>query len=442
MLGTVALTLIVVSSIPLVLSLVIWSPGLIAATIIPSQILLGGMERGSVLPGLRAGELVLGVCAACLLASPRWRWQRLGNIRLNTWMGLYVATGFVVPLISWRLHGHALSGDVVQAYAATGKAGLLYLVFAGLELSDTEVEGVLKAAFWSVVLSGVVAILQVLHFAPVEALLLEYFKGPHLYERLSGEASRATGLAANWHSLGIEFVLALLIGSQLRRLCTGASARRTLAWGMGILVLALGTVRTLTSIVLFAGLLAVPVRNAMDRHGRRLVLWVSILLTVAAAVALAVIASASRRNAYFTTILPASLYVRLYYWLFLYGPIIRSHALLGYGPFLPIVSAKSDDSQFVLLLLRGGFLTLTGWLVTVGRIAFWSHRETTNVAGVRAALAQNVFASTVALVAASIMQSFFTYGGVVEFYWVLVAMLAARATRIPKEALVSATPPA
>jgi len=340
-------------------------------------------------------------------------------------MLLYVVTGFVIPVVTWRLRGHAVSGDVLQAYGATVKAGLLYLTLAPLDLSDRDLQTLLKAALWACVLSAAVAILQMLGFSPVEALLLEYFKGPHLYERLSGEADRATGLSGNWHSLGMEFVLALLIGWQLGR--SDSRLSRWYVFGiLAIILLGLATVRTLTSVVVVAGLLAVVLWQGMARKGRRLALRLTLLVGLVGAVLLVGVATAASRNVYFVTILPASLYVRVYYWLFLYWPVIRDHLWLGYGPFLPVLSAKSDDSQFVLFLLRGGVVALVGWLATVTRVFMWSRVEAVRATDTDAILARSVVVTSVVLVVSSLMQSFFTYTGVVEFYWVLVSVLVAR----------------
>ncbi len=422
MLSSVVWASVAVGAIPFILFLVVRFPAVFATAIIPSQVLLGGMERGSLVPGLRPGEVVLAVCLLGLLASPRWRWRRLGNHPLNGWMLLYVVTGFVIPVVTWRLRGHAVSGDVLQAYGATVKAGLLYLTLAPLDLSDRDLQTLLKAALWACVLSAAVAILQMLGFSPVEALLLEYFKGPHLYERLSGEADRATGLSGNWHSLGMEFVLALLIGWQLGR--SDSRLSRWYVFGiLAIILLGLATVRTLTSVVVVAGLLAVVLWQGMARKGRRLALRLTLLVGLVGAVLLVGVATAASRNVYFVTILPASLYVRVYYWLFLYWPVIRDHLWLGYGPFLPVLSAKSDDSQFVLFLLRGGVVALVGWLATVTRVFMWSRVEAVRATDTDAILARSVVVTSVVLVVSSLMQSFFTYTGVVEFYWVLPTAL-------------------
>ena len=132
--------------------------------------------------------------------------------------------------------------------------------------------------------------------------------------------------------------------------------------------------------------------------------------------------------------------MRAYYWLFLYLPLIRENLLLGYGPFLPIVNAKSDDSQFVLFLLRGGLITLVGWIAVMWGIVRWASRPRAPGGDVEAVLRPAVLVMTLGLVVASVMQSFFTYTGVVEFYWVVVGLRAARESRTVETGTIAVQP--
>ena len=73
------------AAIPLFVVLVARYPATFLAALVPSQILLGGMERGALVPGLRPGELVLGLSLAGLVLSPRWRFHRAVRGPLNSW---------------------------------------------------------------------------------------------------------------------------------------------------------------------------------------------------------------------------------------------------------------------------------------------------------------------------------------------------------------------
>lgn len=414
--------LLAVITLPIFAFLAARQPRILLALIIPAEILVGGMERGAWVPGFRVGEVILGVSMAFLVASPAWSLSRFRRHSLNGWILLLVIGALAIPLFVWRARGHVISGEAAQAYAWVARAAALYITVVPLELTEQQIVTVLLAAFWAVVASAFVAILQVLNFQPVLSLLLAYFKGPHLFERLSGLSSRATGLAANWHSLGIQFVMALVVGWQLW--VSRLSRSRWLLVGMVVLVLGLWTVRTLTSAVILLGLVAVVLwRRARDLHIPRRALLVGVMMLWLALVAIVVAAASKTRGAAFATLVPATLYVRAYYWLFLYFPVIQQHLIFGYGPFMPVVNAQSDDSQIILFLLRGGLIGLVTWVAVMWRIVVLGRRAMTQ-GGVVALLGQVVVVFTLGLCAASTMQSFFTYTGVVEFFWVVVGMLA------------------
>jgi len=394
--------------------------------VIPAEVLVGGMERGAWVPGFRVGEVALAVCMLFLIASPAWSLARLRRHALNRWMALLVLGALAMPLAVWRLRGNGINAEAIQAYAWAARALALYVTVVPLDLTEGQVVAVLLAAFWSVVGSAAVAILQVLNFPPVVSILLAYFKSPHLFERLSGLSNRATGLAANWHSLGIQFVMALVVGWQLwsRRVVRS----RWLLAGMGLLVVGLWTVRTLTSAVILLGLVAMLLwhRAAAMRIPRRIILTGVVVVWIGLVVAVVTL-TAHTRGAAFTTLIPATLYVRAYYWAFLYLPVIRNHLVFGYGPIMPVVNAQSDDSQIILFLLRGGLIGLGTWFVVMWRVTRFG-RVLSRQGGLRELLGQTVMIFTVALCVASTMQSFFTYTGVVEFYWVLVALASGRET--------------
>jgi len=272
----------------------------------------------------------------------------------------------------------------------------------------------------------------------VNSLLLGYYKSQHLYEGLAGHTSRPSGLAGNWHALGLEFMMALVLGwLALRR----QSAERpwVLGAGMFLLLFGIAAVATITSIVLVLAFFGVVLWRALDslapgpRASLRGLLVAALLVTSTSLV----LYLAAGRSVYLNTLIPASLYVRLYDWLFVYGPIIRSHLLLGYGPSLPEVAARSDDSQFVLFLLRGGVVSLFGWLVATGGILRWCRREG-GYNESQVGVARVAFVFTAALVGASLMQSFFTYTGVVEWYWATIGVASARRSLRPGDAVTSA----
>jgi hypothetical protein len=420
---------------PVLLLLAARAPSTLLMLVIPTEVLLGGMERGAGVPGLRVGEIALAVFMAFLILSPAWRLKRLRHHPMNRWMVLLFVGGFLVPLASWRFRGHVFNAEALQAYAAVAKALAIYVTVAPLQLSPSDAERVLRASVWAVVASAAVAILQVLHFSPIESLLVQYFKGPHLYERLAGLSNRATGLAANWHSLGIQFVMAIVLAWLLRSRTPGSQRMQFIV--VAILVAGLWTVRTLTAAFVLCLLAGLGLWERSARVRRRWALRLGIVALVGVAAAAIAVASSSSRGAYFATLIPATLYVRAYYWMFLYLPVIREHLIFGYGPFMPVVNAQSDDSQVILFLLRGGIVGLATWTLVLWQIALWGRRAMRDGSGLTVLLGRAVVVFTGALSIASLMQSFLTYTGVVEFYWVTVGMLA---SQYPAESVGSSTP--
>src|SRR6267378_613935 len=117
MLTAAVLILLGIALVPVALYVLAKRPQLFLILVIPPQVLLGGAERGSVVTGLRAGEVVLAICLGSLILSRPWKWERIRDSPAARAVALYALTGFLLPVLGWRLRGHAITPAVIQAYA-------------------------------------------------------------------------------------------------------------------------------------------------------------------------------------------------------------------------------------------------------------------------------------------------------------------------------------
>ena len=406
----------------------LFTPWVFASLMVVAQTLLGGAERGAFLGPIRLGELGLLAATAGAVLSPRWRFNNLRRCWLNQYVVLYVLTCAVLPLLRWVITGHGVGLDAIQAYGGAIKGGLVYASVGGLGLNARESRQVLLVIMFAVVLSACVAILQWVDYGPVWRILLTYYKSPHLYMNVQGQYDRATGLLANWHGLSVSYAMAMVLGLNLVRGERHLALRRLLVVSLGLVAVGLLATQTFVAFGSLLGVGLFLLWQSLRRRRYRLRVWHALapLGVVVGAAATLPILFPERYT--FGGLVPASGYFRLYQWFFLLGPVIREHWLLGYGPFLPAVQVApgarlvlSDDSQVISLLLRGGVVALTGWLLLVA--ATTRHLTLLRLRiSTKSAVLDTAFGSTLILAAASLLQSFFNYTGVLEFYWVLLAM--------------------
>lgn len=134
------------------------------------------------------------------------------------------------------------------------------------------------------------------------------------------------------------------------------------------------------------------------------------------------------------TLVPQTLQFRWNIWRTQYFPSIGQRPLLGWGVVLPpVITWVYTESQYVTVLMRGGFPLLAAYvamMVALASAAGALRHDTTD--GLRRVSAQAVLALVIILAVMNIIFPYMEDSGLPQPFWVLVAvMMATVPSRLP-----------
>jgi len=153
-------------------------PAFGAYLIVAATPLVGGIDRGVLLPLLRPSEAVALVVAVALVPAALQQAHRAGGVwltRVDTALILLAFTGSVMPLAWMTVRGEAIEKDDVLYAIQLWKYYALFVIFRISVRTEREVRVTLWTAMVTGSLVAVIAILQSLQLFGVPALLATFY---------------------------------------------------------------------------------------------------------------------------------------------------------------------------------------------------------------------------------------------------------------------------
>jgi hypothetical protein len=418
------------------LVLVVPKPILIVYGLILFMPLTGGLARGNVVPFLRIGQaiLVLGFILFLLARpSPQGK-SRLTAIDLA--FALYFLTEAVFPMLALYYRGEQVNLNYVgssgqsplQTLLGPLQYYLLYRIVVATISTERQIKVVLELSFIASIIVSVIGIVE-RFVAPVRTFIQTYYPPSVQSATVSLDELRITSTLGHYSGLAAYLVFTIIL----------VLACYTVGERMKISPLLLAITAAFDSIALlltgtFSGWigLAVGVTTFFILTGRVPKLFILIPCGIALAALIFQSFLSARLDQQLGAgaavgLLPQSLAFRINLWESLFLPAIGQHRLFGAGPSPAVLNSwPAEESQYLLLLLRGGLPYFFSYLFLIGVAITMCWRQMKSKG--RDAKHSVAFALLVILITMSVMNvsaEYFTYVGGTQVLWTLLAILVA-----------------
>jgi len=398
--------------------------------------LTGGLARGNVVPFLRIGQaiLVLGFILFLLARpSPQGK-SRLTAIDLA--FALYFLTEAVFPMLALYYRGEQLnlnSADSsglspLQTLLGPLQYYLLYRIVVATISTERQIKLVLELSFIASIMVSVIGILE-RFVAPVRTFIQTYYPPQVQSSTVSLDELRITSTLGHFSGLAAYLVFMII----LVLACYTVGERMKISSPL----LAITAVFDSIALILtgtFSGWigLAVGVANVFILTGRLPKLFILIVCGIALAALIFQSFLSARLGEQLGSgaaqgLLPQSLAFRIMLWESLFLPAIGQHLLFGAGPSPAVLNSwPAEESQYLLLLLRGGLLYFFSYLMLIGVAMTMCWRQMRSKS--RDANHSVAIALLVILITMSVMNvsgEYFTYVGGTQVLWMLLGIVVA-----------------
>ena len=415
---------LVLVGIGLLVILALTKPVFLAYLTVLAVIFLSGMSRGQLIPFFIPNEPILAGAAA--LAIPIVLSRRAGfpsriSIMTVGWMSLAFGTS-IFPFLIYMARGVNLSVSEIFSLIAPLQYLLIYWIFRYLPSSEKDVRIILRLMLICAALVGIIGLLQTFRVGFVLDILNTWYRSSH--EEVALEAGRVSSLLGAWNSLGTFLMLSLII---LRACITVQPALMSRKTFLFVALCCAGCLIASGSYAGFGGLiLGLFMFELFDKRGRGAM--VAILFGTAI-MAIPLSQNILQRIAYQYRdggLIPQTLAFRFEVWRKVFWPIIEKTWLWGFRPIMPTtLSWLYPESQYFELLLRSGIISLLAHLLWIGLTLAWLIHIIRTDVELRRFLAISTFILFIILSIMGLTNGVFTYSGVIEYLWILIALIGA-----------------
>jgi hypothetical protein len=393
--------------------------------------LTSGMARGLVVPFLRPNEMLLLplIYAAMVTFLARKRSYRLtwGDGVLLLFLGFRVMLPTAVFLIR---------GEPWSFFAAKTLFGPLqyYVIYRMAVECVEDRRQVRQVIFLMLAASGIVSfvgILQALQVPGINAFLETWYpSNKEVYTFLF--ARRVTSLwAGDWNGVGVYLAMCTVLSLGTFHLFERRS-RRVLVVILGVLdLLVVFLTASLTgTLALFLGLFVLLFQSPPAKRLVKPLLLLSPLVGFILATVFWSILS-ERLQIQFghaaTSLIPSSFRIRIHMWRELMWPWVERYWLWGLGPYR--WGWPTEESYYMLLILKGGILALLSYFALLGVMLFRLRRYFAWIRQWQGAVSLVLWIQLLQVFISNISGSHFESNGVAEIMFLLFGFLMAAEVR-------------
>ncbi|HYU74976.1 MAG TPA: hypothetical protein VEL31_20100 [Ktedonobacteraceae bacterium] len=417
------------------LVLVVPRPVLIVYGLVLIMPLTDGLVRGAVVPILRLGQALLVLAFILfLLARP----GPLGRSRLTAIdlaFGLFFLSEAAFPVLALYYRGEHLdlnnpgtygSGTPLQTLLGPLQYYLVYRIAVSTITAEKQIASVLKLSFVASIAVSVIGILEKF-VAPVDIFIQTYYPSIAWKYAVPLDERRITSTMESFTGLASYLTATLIV----------ALACSTAQKGLKISPLLLATTLLLDSMALlltgtFASFFGLAVgATVVFMLFRRLPKWILIALVGIALSALIFQSFIAARFADWLGGTGQGLFPtfgsRIVLWKELFLPAISQHLLFGAGPAPAVLNVwPTEETQYLGLLLRGGLPYFFSYFLLMGVAMATCWRRIKNKSNdlVRT-VAIAALAILVAINVMNVSSLYFTYPGITQTLFMLLAIIVA-----------------
>lgn len=381
-----------------------------------------GMARGGFIPFLIPNELFL-VLAFGLVTLHTLVWRAGRSIPTAVFIATVILLlgTTVIPTFRYVQRGFSLSVSDYISLAATVQFVLLFWIFVNIPRTDRQRRLILQLMIGTGAVIALVGLLQATRFGPIISFLNAVYPSPHTTASVG--AGRITSLLGAWNALGTFLMMNLLLIAALYNDETDRRCRRNMQFSAALSIICLiGTGS-------YAGVVGLIVGYAIIKYFDPRGLKATIPFLGLAAVGIIIMFPlVAQRTAWqfgsSSGWVPQTLAYRFTVWEEIYLPIIAQNPVWGVSPTTEGLDWRTAESQYLFQLFSTGVVGLTGHLLWVGILIWWSfHQIRTNTTWLRS-LAIFMLAILVVLSIMGLTNSVFSYSVVIDYVWIVLAVLA------------------
>ena len=398
--------------------------------------LTDGIARGAVVPVLRLGQALLALgFILFLLARP----SRLGKSRLTAIdlaFVLFFLSEAVFPLLALYYRGEHLDLNSPGPFATAAPLQtllgplqfyLVYRIAVATVTSERQIAIALKLSFVASIVVSIIGIAEKF-VAPVHTFIQTYYPpvawkntGLPSELRITSTMEGYTGLASY---LTATLIVALACSTVQKRLKISPLLLVTTLLLDSMALLLTGTFAAYAGLVVGAAVVFILFR--------RLPKWIIIALVGIALSALVFQSFISVRLADWLGgtgqgLFPTFSY-RIILWEEVFLPAVSQHLLFGAGPAPAALNAwPTEETQYLSLLLRGGLPYFFSYFLLMGVMMVTCWRRIKNKSN---ELVHTIAIATLAILVAinvmNVSSVYFTYPGITQTLFMLLAIIVAR----------------
>jgi len=398
--------------------------------------LTGGLARGAVVPILRLGQaLVVFAFILFLLARPSPQSKsRLTAIDLA--FALFFLTEAVFPMLALYYRGEHLNLNSIDSSGVSPlqtllgplQYYLLYRIVVATISTERQIKLVLELSFIASIMVSVIGILERI-VAPVRTFIQTYY--PPLVQNAAVSLNDLRITSTLGHFSGLAAYLAFTIILVLACYTVGERMK------ISSLLLAITALFDSIALILtgtFSGWigLAVGVAAVFILTGRLPKLFILIVCGIALAALIFQSFLSARLDQQLGAgaiqgFLPQSLAFRVMLWENLFLPAIGQHLLFGAGPAPAVLNSwPAEESQYFLLLLRGGLPYFFSYLLLIGVAMTMCWRQMkSNSRDAKHTVALALLVILITMSVMNVSAEYFTYVGGTQVLWMILAIVVA-----------------
>jgi hypothetical protein len=404
--------------------------------------LTAGVTRGKLVPLLRPNEVLLLLSFAVTLFVLMTTKDRWDNLRKAS--AVFIPFGFMlfgtilIPVVYHALSNNPASITAMFNVFSPLKFFMLFLVFAIIPNTDKHWHHIILGMLVGSAIVSVVGLLQAANSSLIRELIATWYASDHSEASLSEEGGRITSLMGGWNALGMLLSATLAIGWAALMIPEMRPYRLIIIPSMLVSFICLvasgsfaGFGGMLFSIILIE-LLTSPLSQTIKRFSLAFGLAAGGLL-----IALPVIwpTLESRLLWQFNdgseSLLPQTFVYRFWIWSDVFWPEIVRNPFFGTS--LEIYQSYrwwAAESHYISVLFRFGVVGLIGHMLWATLMLVWLVRQLSNPSPLPKMMAATAFALLVMLLITSFTNEVFMFTGIIDYLWVLFALVANRKDKV------------
>ncbi len=407
---------------------VLIKPILLCYLVIMGVALTSGMERGKLVPYLRANEVILAFSLAIAFVIIFTKKNRFPvNLdRLGIAIFVLITGTSIIPGSYYLVRGSGLTIQDAIVLMSSYQYVLLLGMFVYIPNNNRERLGIIKVMLFCSAIVAVVGLLQAQRVGFVLDFLSNWYASNH--QAVALRENRITSLLGSWNGLGIFMMFNLMI------LWTfGVSRPSDLGWrtiliegGVFIACLLLsGSFAGMAGLFLGITLIAALLGLFINKRNILLFFLMAIVFVITFAFFSEKLLGRFNEQFGYGGLVPATLVDRLGIWKDVYLPIIQKNIFWGINPTISSNYAwQYTESQYLDLLFSFGLVGLISYILWNAITLNSLFRKFNQHGSFLRMISAIDIAIVIVLLIAGFSNAVFTYSGTADYLWIMLALVA------------------